>query len=47
MDEKNDILEFIELAKKLKEKNKDAFMETKGYLRGLVESQEINTKIAQ
>lgn len=43
MDEKKDMLEFIKLAKDLRTKNRDAFLETKGYLRGLTENTNLNS----
>lgn len=34
---KNEVIEFIKLAEQLRNTNRDAFLETKGYLRGLVQ----------
>ena len=46
--DKNEVIEFIKLAQELREKNRDAFLETKGFLRGLVQKEQANIeKIAQ
>ncbi|HBJ2623523.1 TPA: hypothetical protein LA827_003326 [Clostridium botulinum] len=38
--DKKDIGEFMELALQLKEKNRDAYIETRGFLRGLVQKEQ-------
>lgn len=45
---KSEVIEFIKLAEELRIINRDAFLETKGYLRGLVQKDKpISEKVAQ
>lgn len=41
---KHEVFEFVKLAEELRNRNRDAFLETKGYLRGLVQKEEIIAK---
>ncbi len=46
--DKDEVIEFIKLAQELRDKNRDAFLETKGFLRGLVQKEQPTIeKIAQ
>ena len=45
---KREVVEFVKLAEELRAINRDAFLETKGYLRGLVQQeQSVPKKVAQ
>ena len=45
---KKEVIEFIKLAEELRSINRDAFLEAKGYLRGLVQKgQPLSEKVAQ
>lgn len=39
MSKDKDVLEFVKLAEELRNKNRDSFIETKGYLKGLLHQQ--------